>query len=1208
MFSVENSAASLSFTGERVIPGAVDVDLWNEHLARYSFAARFARHREVLDLGCGTGYGAELLAESAHSVIGLDSSFEAIAYASASCSKADFLAASAAEMPFRSGAFDLITAFELIEHLADSALLLSEAARVLSPDGVFLVSTPNKIAYADARTGSGPNPFHLHEFELDEFEQVLAKHFSFVKVLSQNHQAAVTFSGSATGATDAYLPSAAASSETHFFFAVCSQRPIAVPSFVFVPAAANLLQERESHIRALQSEIGELRQQFESLLHAHRNLNEELESHNHWALSLDSKLAQTRTQLQNKNRELADALAERNQAQASLGKAEAELRASYEASRASLDRVQAELAEAEAARHAFEVRLQAAQLHNDNMVAESDRVRSSSWVRLGRMLRVGPYSNRRLRLSPFKAFIRKRSEPLRQFVTDLFFFLAALPVAMASALALLAVDLSFLGFGKRRPPVHSPARHQTASIIIPNWNGRELLARSLPQLIAAVDLSSGNEIIVVDNASTDGSAAFLQEHFPQIRIHQLPQNAGFAGGANSGVAVAANEIVVLLNNDMHVQTGFLSPLLQHFADPLVFAVSSQIFFSDPQRRREETGLTETWWEKGTLRVGHRIDVELKEAYPCAYPGGGSSAFDKRKFLELGGFDPLFHPFYYEDTDLGRLAWKRGWKVFYEPSSVVIHEHRGTIGKNFSGALIARVVRRNAVLYCWKNIQDWRLLLSHFWAAIHGNWKGSGARSSADAYPTTDLMRACKRLPQICRSRWRARSLKVVSDREAFLRPQGGYFRDRFLVPTSAVPDRLSVLFVSPYPIEPPVHGGAVFMKETLTPLTRIADVHLLSFLDTPEQLAPNWTLSPLCQTAQFLVRPHFPIDAFWTMTPAAIREFAVREFDWLIQRSIYLQKIDVLQLEYTILGQYSGDYRNIPTVLFEHDISFQSLRRRLASGRFRCALFSEYVRMRVYEPRLLKRFNRVQVCSEENAEDLVRAVPALRGRVDADVRAAIDIGRYSSGPSERLPDTLLFVGSFRHSPNLDALRWFTEEVFPAIILSRPSVTLQVVGSDPPASSTIWNDHPQIRLLGTVPDIKEPLRRFSVFICPVLSGSGVRVKLLEAFACGIPAVSTILGAEGLAKQSGEFCELADEPAAFADAVLRLLIDPDHGAALASRARAMVEQKRDSREATCRLEAIYRTEVQKTRQLEPFRSKVRSRPASTQGSSDPVESAL
>ncbi len=223
----------------------------------------------------------------------------------------------------------------------------------------------------------------------------------------------------------------------------------------------------------------------------------------------------------------------------------------------------------------------------------------------------------------------------------------------------------------------------------------------------------------------------------------------------------------------------------------------------------------------------------------------------------------------------------------------------------------------------------------------------------------------------------------------------------------------------------------------------------------------------------------------------------------------------------------------------------------------------------------------MQVCSAENAKYLLALVPSLRGRVDSNVRAAIDTRRYTFVPPPRLPDTLLFLGSFRHTPNLDALSWFTQEVFPKIIAARPSVTLNIVGSDPPQASQIWNDHPQIRLLGAVPDIREPLQRFAVFICPIQSGSGVRVKLLEAFASGIPVVLTRVGAEGLAAVSGEICELADQPHEFAAAVLHLLHDPKHCLALATRAREMVERQRDSSEATSRLVSTYRSQVENLR---------------------------
>ena len=119
------------------------------------------------------------------------------------------------------------------------------------------------------------------------------------------------------------------------------------------------------------------------------------------------------------------------------------------------------------------------------------------------------------------------------------------------------------------------------------------------------------------------------------------------------------------------------------------------------------------WERGSLRVRHRIEPDISELYPCAYGGGGSCAFDRRKFWELGGFDELLAPFYLEDTDLGYLAWKRGWKNLYQPASVVYHEHRGTIGRRFSEAHIQGVLKKNFLLFTWKNIHEWRRLFAAF---------------------------------------------------------------------------------------------------------------------------------------------------------------------------------------------------------------------------------------------------------------------------------------------------------------------------------------------------------------------------------------------------------------------------------------------------------------------------------------------------------------
>ncbi len=763
--------------------------------------------------------------------------------------------------------------------------------------------------------------------------------------------------------------------------------------------------------------------------------------------------------------------------------------------------------------------------------------------------------------------------------------LAGAPLLLAAAaMAMAATDLARALWPRRKlPPAKRPST-RAASIVIPTWNARDLIERFLPSVVDAASGNRENEIIVVDNASSDGTAEFVAERFPGIRLLRLDRNLGFGGGSNAGFRAARNDIVVLLNNDMRVEPGFLQPLLDGFTDERVFSVSCQIFFSDPARRREETGLSQGWWKHGMLRVGHRTDPAVVDVFPCFYGGGGSTAYDRAKFFELGGFDPLLAPFYLEDTDLGYMAWKRGWKVLYQPRSVVYHEHRGTIGKRFSAARIQAVLSKNYLLWTWKNIHQWRRLGPHLALALWGAAISLVFGNSVERANAAGIWRAAAQLPGALRSRWRARSLAQVGDDEAFRRPLGGYFRDRF-AELPARPERLRVLFVSPYPILPPVHGGGVFMYQTLVELARRCDLHLIVLLHYAQELAANQPLGELCSSAEFLVKKNDRPQTAASILPHAVREFASGDLEWLIHRELYVRGIDVLQLEYTPLAQYACRFQRLVCALFEHDVYFQSVARSfphlLGTGsKLKAAV--EYLRALRYETAALKRLDLIQTCSRANLEYLLSFVPALKGRVEVGTRAGVDTARYAYRRDGREPATMLFVGSFRHLPNHAALRWFTTDVLPLIRQRLPEARLVVVGSDPPPAHAFPSlEHVELR--GRVDDIREPLSRYAVFVCPVLSGSGVRVKLLEAFASGIPVVSTRLGAEGLTSRDGELCLLADNAAGFAERVLALLGDPALASELAARARAEVEANWNLAEGTRRLAEGYRAAVWKKRAL-------------------------
>ena len=771
------------------------------------------------------------------------------------------------------------------------------------------------------------------------------------------------------------------------------------------------------------------------------------------------------------------------------------------------------------------------------------------------------------------------------------FLLTAAPLLLPLAFAGLWVADRWASLSRPRSlPDDKPASTRAVSVVIPTWNGRDLLARNLPHVLAALGDASQHEVIVVDNASTDGTTDFLESRFPQITVLALNENLGFGGGSNAGIRRAANDIVLLLNNDMRPEPGFLEPLLEGFSDPRVFAVTAQIHFSDPDKRREETGLVQGSWVNGSLHVAHRDDDQVNTLFPTFYAGGGSTAYDRRKFLELGGFDALLEPFYFEDTDVSYMAWKRGWVILYQPRSIVYHEHRATIGKNFPTAYIDAVFEKNRLLFVWKNIHEARRLAEHFFWTYAGMWVRLLLGPTPTRPAPRSVLRALRQFPALLKSRRRALHLATVDDTEAFRRPLGGYFRDRF---GKVAPEgrELNVLFVSPYPIEPPIHGGGVFMNQTVRHLARLSRLHLLCLLDEPDDLATNQTLRDVCVGTEFMVRWREPSMGIGSLSPHAARMFYHPDLLWKIHRTIFQHEIDVLQLDYTQLATYAPDFRQIGSFLFEHDVFFQSILRSMKRQRSVAGWLQyghEYLRALRFERRALTRFDAAQACTAANRHYIESFVwngaPVVEG-----LRAGIDVERYRYIEDGREPNTVLFVGNFRHLPNQDGLRFFIRKIWPRVMEKRPQSRLVVVGAQAPPAFRNSLRQPGVEFQGRVDDIREPFERYAVFVCPVLVGSGVRVKLLEAFAAGIPVVSTSLGAEGLTNgrpSNGEasLFEQADKPDDFADRVLALLGDPARGRELARRARREVEEKWNMATNTVRLERHYR-EVLREKQSKP-----------------------
>lgn len=326
------------------------------------------------------------------------------------------------------------------------------------------------------------------------------------------------------------------------------------------------------------------------------------------------------------------------------------------------------------------------------------------------------------------------------------------------------------------------------SVVVPNWNGRELLRANVPGWLAAVRAFPGEaELVVVDDGSTDDSVLVAENELglsraadAQGRLVVHDRNQGFAGACLTGAKAARHPIVVLLNSDVvAVDQGFLAPLAAPFArDPAVFAVAPLVLDRDGRVAKISVNLPRV--RRGELKwdgVDERKLLSLAAVpattpleIPTLFPLGGAVALDRVRFVTLGGFDPLFRPFYHEDTDLGLAAWARGWKVLVEPRSRVRHDEGGTIARHFKRFKVKVAKRRHRLLLTWKRASGaWlRAHLLYLGVKLLTRWL------KLDGRFYVAFFQALARLGEARRARARERAEQRVSLDDAFATIRAGW--------------------------------------------------------------------------------------------------------------------------------------------------------------------------------------------------------------------------------------------------------------------------------------------------------------------------------------------------------------------------------------------------------------------------------------------------
>jgi GT2 family glycosyltransferase/SAM-dependent methyltransferase/glycosyltransferase involved in cell wall biosynthesis len=652
----------IDWTGERCVPWAPDVPVVYEHFHRYLWARRLAEGKRVLDVGSGEGFGAALLEDAAASVLGIEIDPVTVEHSRLNYAgpTLEFRQGSATELDrLPADSFDLVVAFEIIEHVDDHDAVLRGIEHVLAPGGIVVMSTPDRAAYTEA---SGQvNPFHVHELTLEEFHARLAEPFPHVELFALR-----TISGSRIEA----LERPAAGPYAGFSLARSGDEwhPAGPPSPLYVLAVAGREALPELARDSTLSDFG-----LELLRTAERRGVEQV-----------AQVEEQRAHME----------AERAKAQQALDAAHAEHAATrladvheHERLRQALDATSSELAQAAIQVNQTRLELDRERATVATELQELARVRGSVTWQLFQRTRGKLYGS-----------IGERS-----------------PLGRVFSATLRGLGRVALGRGKPTAPAQPGVRAwmplalpkfpvPVASIVIPVHSGAELTERCLHAIVDATpDLPY--EVIVVDDGADADTKALLAA-VDGLRVVVNETNLNYLRSVNRGAAEARGRHVVLLNNDTEPQAGWLRALVER-ADsaPDIGVVAAKLIYPD-SLLQEAGGII---WRDGSGwnygRGDNAAGPEYNYVRDVDYGSAAALLVRRECWRDVGGFDERYAPAYYEDADLCFAARAGGWRVVYEPQATVIHVEGGSQGIDTSSG-----GKRYQLINQEKFAEKWRAVL------------------------------------------------------------------------------------------------------------------------------------------------------------------------------------------------------------------------------------------------------------------------------------------------------------------------------------------------------------------------------------------------------------------------------------------------------------------------------------------------------------------
>jgi len=619
------------------------------------------------------------------------------------------------------------------------------------------------------------------------------------------------------------------------------------------------------------------------------------------------------------------------------------------------------------------------------------------------------------------------------------------------------------------------------SVLIPERGTPDRLAETLAALVAALaGIDEPTEVIVMVNGAPIGDYSALRALYPHVLFRHSKPALGYNGAIRAGLSAVTHDWVYLLNSDMRVAPDALRELLPYRL-PQVFAATSQIFFTDPARRREETGWSDVAIRAETVDMFEREPENSPFARGNLYPGGGSSLCRTRVLRRYVRASERYRPFYFEDAEWGMRAWQDGWEMLFVPRSHVWHHHRATVARFYPPAEIERVFARNALQFELR----------------HGLSPASPPTLLAKVTATDSATRSELDGIGAAAAVFAARHATRCAQRRGFDFTRVA--RDKFY-PAPRPRTGPRVLIVSPFALFPPAHGGARRLAELTQRLSNEAELILLS----DERSLYDAHAEPWFEyfSAVHLIegRGDQPGDA-----PADLATRIGRHAHWRlrgeVERLIAAYDPDIVQVEYMELAALAERRRGRARwILSLHDVYVSGKAEDAATDRLQHIL--------------LRRYDALVACSHEDAALLEHRHVALVGNGASDRRAG-------HVPSADSPPRLLFMGPLRYAPNLDGLREFLDCAWPPLRARFPTLELEILGgveAAPIATADARFAQPGVRVIARFVDPAPHLAAATLTINPQRDIRGSSIKLIESLLAGRVCVSTRDGARGFLNAS------------------------------------------------------------------------------------------